>query len=169
MKRHGYTKFPTEVITGEWSREEEKDIFILTLYTFVMFRFLMSSMYNFWKFFQTEKRKKGREGGRKEEIYHLSNFGHIFNLSIWASISSFIKWEYQELHCLFVPSTSIYWVYCLSCCELAIMLWGIEWNDSDDVSGTEETLNRCHHFPSIFLYKSRISLRTWGELKQSKL
>lgn len=47
MKRHGYTKFPAEVVTGEWSREEKKDIFTLTLYTFVMFRFLMPSMYNF--------------------------------------------------------------------------------------------------------------------------
>ena len=66
-------------------------------------------------------KKEKRKGRWKEKkTYHLT-LGNIFNLPIWATIVSFIKWEYQELCCLLVQSTSIYWVYCLSCCELAII------------------------------------------------
>ena len=90
----------------------------LQLYIFVTW--FLPNMYNFWKNFKTEKRKKEGKMKGKEEMYHLT-LGNIFNLPIWASIVSFIKREYQELCCLLVQSTSIYWVYRLSCCELAII------------------------------------------------
>lgn len=63
-------------MSGEWRGEEEKETFTLTLFIFEMFRFLMPGMYNFWNFFKTEKRKRGKEGGREEEIYHLCDLGY---------------------------------------------------------------------------------------------